>query len=159
MRHSLASNNKDPRLLTNNNKDVQKMAAKQLPSYYSATKMLNISDLLILGPSTVDVHSCKSKRTTRNKDSPTMTANATTKKQNDSDPFILLTLTESVYSRNSEHANTENNNHKQNLSPTCIRTIRHRHLQKNRKIITKSDSDESGRDERSNAINKDTKKK
>ena len=80
MSYSLVNNNKDPHLLTNNNKNIQKTAAKQLPSYYDITKVPNVSDPLILGPSIVDVHSHKSKCTTKNKDSLITIANAVTKK-------------------------------------------------------------------------------
>lgn len=60
----LASNNKGPRLPINNNKDIQKMATKQSLSLYGVTNVLNVSDLLILSPSTLDIHSHESKRMT-----------------------------------------------------------------------------------------------
>ncbi len=82
-----ASNNESPRFPTNNNEDVQKTATKQSPSYYGVTIAPNISDPLIFGLSTLDVHSRESKCTTRNKDNPTLTTNAATKKQNE---MILL---------------------------------------------------------------------
>ncbi len=135
------------------------MTAKQSPSYYSATKMPNINEFLIFDPSIVDVYSCKSKCTTRNKDSPMTITNATTKKQNDSDPLISVASTESIRNCESKCANTENNNNKQNRTSTHIRVIGCRHLQKNRKIITESDSNESKRDEMSNIIDKDIKEK
>ncbi len=136
MPHLLASNNKGPRLSMNNNKDVQKMTTKQSPSYYSATKVPNLSDPLILSPSIVDVHSCKSKRTTRNKDSPMTTMSAATKKQNDTDTLIPVASTENVCSHESECANIENNNNKRDRTPTRIHAIKRQRFQKNRKIVT-----------------------
>lgn len=58
------SNNKGSRLPTNNNEDVQKMAAKPLLSYHGAIKAPNISDPIIFGISIVNVHSYKNKCTT-----------------------------------------------------------------------------------------------
>ncbi len=154
-----ASNNKGPRLPTNNNEDIQKTAAKQLPSYYGVTRAPNVSDPLILGPSKLDVRSRDSKRTTRNKDSLTTTVNTATKKQNESDPLIPVVSTESIRICESERINNENNDNKRDGTPTCIRAIGRRHFQINRKIVTESDSDESEKDEMDNAINKNTKEK
>lgn len=108
----LAINNKSSRLSTNNNKDVQKTVAKQLPSYYGGIKAPNISDPLILGFSIVDFCNCKRKCTTKNKKSLMITANVVTKKQNDSDPLILVVSTESVCSYKSKCPNTKNNDNK-----------------------------------------------
>ncbi len=159
MSRFLASNNEGPRLPTNNIKDIQKTAAKQLPSYYSITRAPNVNDPLILDLSTFDVRSCKSKHTTRNKDSPTTTTNVATKKQNKSDPLIPVASTESVRSYESERTNTENDDNKRNRIPTRIRAIGHRRLQKNRKIVPESDSDKSERDEMSNTTDEDTEEK
>lgn len=74
------SNNKNLALSISNNKDIQKMVAKQLPSYYNIIKASNISDPLILGPSTVDICNFKSKHIIKNKNSITTTINTTTKK-------------------------------------------------------------------------------
>lgn len=68
------------------------MVAKQLPSYYGGTKVPNVNDSFILYFSTVGIRSRESKRNTKNKDGLTMTANAATKKQDDSDPLILVAL-------------------------------------------------------------------
>ncbi len=154
-----ASNNKGPRLPMNNNEDISKTTTKKLPSYYGATRAPNVSDLLILGLLILVVRSCGSKYTTRTKDSPMTTANATTKKQNKSDPLIPVALTESVRSCESECTNTQNDDNKQDETPTRIRVIGRGCLQKNRKIVTKSNSDESKRDEMSDAIDKNTKEK
>lgn len=155
----LVSNNEDARFPTNNNKDGQKIPAKQLSSYYGATKAPNVSDLLILGPSTLDVCSRKSKRTTRNKDSLILTTNIATKKQNKSDLLIPFVSTEIVSSYKSESTNTKNINNKRDGTPTCICAIGCRHLQKNRKIITKNDSDKSKKDKMSNVTDKRTEEK
>ena len=130
-----------------------------MPSYYGATKAPNIRDPLILGFLIVDVCSRESKHTTKNKDSSTMITNAATKKQNDGDLLIPVALTESIRSRKSERANTKNDNHKQNRTPTPICAIGRQRLQKNRKILIESDSDKSGRDEMSNATDEDTEEK
>lgn len=119
----LASNNEGLRLLTSNNESVQKMVVKYLPSYYGTTKAPNNSDPLIFGPSTVGVRRRKSKRTTRNKDSSTMTANNVTKKQNNSDPLIPVALTESIRSYKSEYINTKNDVNKRDGTLSHIRTI------------------------------------
>lgn len=124
MPHLLASNNKSPRFPTSNNKDIQRMAVKQLPSYYGATNMPNISDSLNLGPPTVDVRSCESKRMMINKDIPMTTANATTKKQNNSDLLIPVASMKKICCRTRKCANIENNNNKQDGRPTHIRVIR-----------------------------------
>lgn len=108
----LTSNNKGSRFSTNNNKDIQKTPPKQLPSYNGVIKALNIRNSLIFGPSTVDIHSCKSKRTTRNKDKPTTTINAAIKKQINSNPLIPVILTKSIYSCKSKCANIKNNDNK-----------------------------------------------
>lgn len=99
------------------------MAAKQLPLYYSVTKAPNVSDPFILGSLIVDIRSRKSKHMIRNKDSLMTTVNITTKKYNNSDFFISVALIESVYSYKSKYANIENDNNKQNKTPTCIRAI------------------------------------
>lgn len=80
--------------------------------YYDITKAPNIRDLPILGLSTIGVRSCKSKHMTRNKDSLTMTANDTTKKENDSSPLILIASTENVHNHESKGASTKNENNK-----------------------------------------------
>ncbi len=72
------------------------MAVKQSLSYYGATKTPNVSDLLIFGPSTIDVCSCKSKGIIKNKDSLTTTASTTTKKQNDGNPLISVASMDSI---------------------------------------------------------------
>lgn len=87
--------------------------------------MPNVSNTLILRTSIVDIRSCKSKRTNKNKDSPTMTVNATTKKQNNNDSFVPVMLTESIRSYKSENTNIKNNNNKQNGTPIYIRAIKH----------------------------------
>lgn len=96
----------------NNNEDVQKTVAKLLPSYYGAIKAPNVSDLLIFCLSTINIHSCKSKCMTRNKVCLIATVNATTKKQNNSDLFILVMSIKSVDSCDNKNANTENDNNK-----------------------------------------------
>ncbi len=154
-----ASNNKGPRLPTNNNKDVQKTAAKQLPSYYSAIRAPNVSDPLILGLSTLDEYSRESKYTIRNKDSQTTIANVAIKKQNKSDPLIPVASTESIRNCKRKRTNTENDDNKRDGTFIRIRAMRRQHFQKNRKIVTESDSDESERDEMSNAIYENTEKK
>ncbi len=135
------------------------MAVKQVPSYYGVIRVPNVNDPLILGPSTLDVRTHESKYSTINKDSLTTTANTVTKKQNESDLFIPVVLTESVRSCNSEHTNTKNNNNKEDVKSTCIRAIWRPHLLKNRKIVIENDSDESERDEISNTTDEDTKEK
>lgn len=77
----------------NNNKDVQNTTINQLPSYYSVTKALNVSDSFIFSPLIVDVHSSKSKCMTKNKHNLTTTANAVTKKQNNINLLIPVTST------------------------------------------------------------------
>lgn len=69
MLRPLISNDKGPRLATSKNKDIQKMAAKPLPSYYSVINVLNVSDSLILSFSIVGIYIYKSKSIIRNKDS------------------------------------------------------------------------------------------
>lgn len=96
----------------NNNENVQKIVAKLLPLYYHITKAPNISDLFIFCLSIINIHSCKSKCTTKNKDSPIATINTTTKKQNDSNLFILVVSIKSVDSCDYKHANTKNNDNK-----------------------------------------------
>lgn len=76
----LASNNKGSRLSTNNNKDIQKMAAKKFLSYYGKTKVPNVSASFVLGLLMIDIRNCKSKRITRNKDIPLTIMSAATKK-------------------------------------------------------------------------------
>lgn len=153
------SNNKGPCLPINNNKDVPKTLAKQSPSYYGTIRAPNISDPLIHGLSTLDVRTWKSKQTTRNKDSQTKIANVATKKQNKNNLFIPVTSTESIRSCESKCTNTENDNDKQDGILIRIHAIGCQHFHKNRKIVTKSDSDESKTDEISNAIYENTEKK
>ena len=68
-------------------------------------------------------------------------------------------MKESVYSYKSKHANTKNNDNKQNGIPIYICIIELQRLQRNCKIVTESDSDESGKDEISNTTDKNTKEK
>lgn len=154
-----ASNNQGPRLQTSNNKGVQKIAAKHLPSYYGATKVPNDSDFLLFGLLIVGIRSYESKRTTKNKTSPTTIANVATKKQNNSDPLILAASTKSIQSCESKYANTENDDNKQDGTLSYIYAIGRQCLQKNRKFVIKSDSDESERDEMSHISDKNTKEK
>lgn len=120
-----ASNNKDPRFPTSNIKDIQKKVTKLLPSYYVTIKAPNMSNLFIFGSSIVEVRSYESKHMIRNKDSLITTVNATTKKQNNSNPFILVTLTESIYSCESKRVTTKNNDNKHDKTFTHIRAIRY----------------------------------
>ena len=78
---------------------------------------------LSLISSIVDICICKSKRTTRNKESSMMTANTATKKQNDSDLLILFALTESIRSHKNKRTNTKNDKNKQNGIPIHIYAI------------------------------------
>lgn len=158
MSRLLVSNNKDLYFLINNNENVPKTTTKQLPSYYDATRMLNMSYLLILDPSILDIYSYKSKHITRNKNSLIMSTNVITKKQNKSDPLILVVLMESIYSCESKYTNTKNDDNKRDGTSTCIHAIRRYHLQKNRKMVIKSDSNKSERDEISDVTDKNTKK-
>ena len=87
------------------------MAAKQLPSYYSAIKTLNVSDSSIFSVLIVDVRSCKNKHTIKNKDSQTTTANAATKTQNNSDPLISIALLESICNCKDKHVNKKSDDH------------------------------------------------
>ncbi len=155
----LASNNKGPHLPTNINENIQKTAAKQLPSYYNTIKVPNVSDSLIFYLSIVDIRSCKSKCMTRNKDGLITTMSVATKKQNDSNPLISVALIESIRSRKSKRANTENDDNKWDRTSICIHTIGHQYLQKNSKIVTKNDSNKSEKNEINDITDKDTKEK
>ena len=128
-------------------------------SYYGKTNVLNVSDSLIFSLLIVDVCNCKSKHTIRNENSLTMTANTTIKKQNNSQSLNPVVSIESIYSYKSKRVNTKNNDNKRDRIPTCIRAIRRWHFQKKCKIITKSDSDKSKKDEISNAIDENIKQK
>lgn len=155
----LTSNNKSPCLPINNNKDIEKTVWKQSLLYYSATKAPNVGDPLTFGLSTVDIRSRKSKCTTSNKKSQTRTINVATKKQNNNDLFIPIALTKIGHSCKSKRTNIKNDDKKQDGISTYIRTIGCQSLQKNRKIVTKNDFDKSERDEMSDAIDEDIKKK
>lgn len=67
MLRSPTNNNKDSHPLINNNKNIQKTAAKQLLSYYGVIKVPNISNSIIFSPPIVDIRSHESKCITRNK--------------------------------------------------------------------------------------------
>lgn len=82
--------------------------------YHNITKVSNNSDLLIFGPSTIGVYSCKSKRITKNKDSLMMITNTATKKQNNNEPYITVALIKNLCSCESERANITNVDKKQN---------------------------------------------
>ncbi len=85
--------------------------------------------------------------------------NTIIKKQNESNPLISVVSMESICNYESKHTNTENNNNKRDETLTCIYVIKDQCLQKNRKIVIKSDSNKSKRDQISNATDKDTKEK
>ncbi len=88
-----------------------------------------------------------------------MRISAVSKKQNNSDTLILVASTKSLRSRESMRANTENNDNKRDITPTRNRAIKHRRPQKNRKIVTESDSKESKRDKMSYRADNNTKEK
>lgn len=112
MSHLPTSNNKSLRLPASNNKNIEKTATKKSPSFYGTTKASNVNNPLILGFSIISAHSYKNERITKNKDYPMMTANNATKKQNNSDPLILVALTESICSCESKLANTKNDDNR-----------------------------------------------
>lgn len=68
-------------------------------------------------------------------------------------------LIENVHNWKSKYANIENNDNQQDGILTHIRAIRCQCPEKNRRIIMKSDSNESKRDEMSNEIDEDIKEK
>lgn len=76
-----------------------------------------------------------------------------TKEPNGSDLLIHIPSKESV---RSERANKSDDNRRDG-TPSPIGTIERRRLQKSRKIIIESNSNESDRDKRSNAKDIDTK--
>lgn len=67
--------------------------------------------------------------------------------------------TENIRCCKSKRANTKNNDNKQDRIPLYIDAIRHQHLQKNRKIIIKSNSNKSERNEISDITDKNSKEK
>lgn len=95
----------------------------------------------------------------RNKNTSTTTTNVATKKVNNSEYLVPVALTESIHGHEIKCANTEYNDKKQDGTLRHIRTIKHQYLQKNYKIITKSDSDEIKRDKMSDAMDENTKEK
>lgn len=135
------------------------MTVKHLPSYYDVTKTQNNNNRLIFSLSIVGIHSCKNKHITRNNENVIMTTNATSKNQNNSNPFIPVALTESIHSWKSKRVFTKNDNNKYDGIPIHIYAIGRRHLQQNRNIVTKNNLNKSKKDEISNAIDKNTKKK
>lgn len=126
---------------------------------YGVIKVLNVSNPLIFDPLIIDIYSCKNKHIIKNKNSPIIIASAATKKQNNSISLISVVLTESICSHKNKYANIKNDNNKWNKILIYIRIIRHQHLQKNCKIITKNNLNESERDKISDTIDKNIEKK
>lgn len=131
---------------------------------YAVTKMIKDNNLLIFGFSIINICNCKNKCTNKNKNSLEMAAKSLSsyyiaiKEPNSSDLFFSVFLTKSIHNCKNKSTNIKNKDNKQNQTFSYI-IIKRQCLQKNRKIIIKNKLNKNKREEISNAIGKDTKKK